>query len=235
MKEGNKSCKRDECNALIDELSRLKEQLRAAEEQLNAYKRAGRHNKAGKPAALYAPNSQEQSFDLSETEGIIAELPREELGHESGRQAFYRSVLSAIGGLSDSGVSSSWAMLLCDFGDRSDRENKATLLHTDKIDGLINASTRQGDVVAYISPGERAIFTQCDAEGHSATTLADRLIKGLNNYKFDQSGQCGEIKCRIGIALYPHDASDVDTLFRYADRALYTALRIDDSYYAFYL
>jgi diguanylate cyclase (GGDEF)-like protein len=64
-----------------------------------------------------------------------------------------------------------------------------------------------------------ALLPDTDAEG--ALVLAEKVRRAVA--EVDIPGNDRAVTASFGIAVFPHDAVDADTLFRSADRALYSA------------
>ncbi|NDU85026.1 MAG: EAL domain-containing protein [Ferrovum sp.] len=82
---------------------------------------------------------------------------------------------------------------------------------------------REGDTVARLGGDE---FTAIIPQLAYGTLLADLAIKIINRLSQPfplGDGQTGYLSASIGITLYPTDASDVSTLLKQADQAMYAA------------
>ncbi|WP_168204845.1 bifunctional diguanylate cyclase/phosphodiesterase [Noviherbaspirillum sp. UKPF54] len=133
-------------------------------------------------------------------------------------------------------ATASVAVLLIDF-DRFKTVNDA--LGHDAGDAFLKTMAvrieevvRQGDTLARIGGDEfAAVLPSCDV--HQASQLAQRLIGiaaspvALNARHFTGSAS-------IGISMYPDDASDFDTLLRYADMAMHQAKAAGRGNYRFF-
>lgn len=91
-----------------------------------------------------------------------------------------------------------------------------------KVAGRFKGALRPGDVVARLGGDEFAVI-QSDSSQHDAVeALALRLVDLLGRaYAFD--GHMINIGASIGVAVFPNDGSEPDTLFKNADLALYRA------------
>lgn len=86
----------------------------------------------------------------------------------------------------------------------------------------INASVRNGDFVGRYGGEEfLAILYECNLE--TATITAERIRKNIANHKFIEGHQKFSVTISIGIAEYPVDGEDAESLLRQADNALYQA------------
>jgi len=84
------------------------------------------------------------------------------------------------------------------------------------------AATREGDLLARLGGDEFAIIARHLAGAESATSIANRIIKALEN-----PIEVGSIRHRvgagIGLALVPDDGTNAEEILRKADIALYRA------------
>ncbi len=85
----------------------------------------------------------------------------------------------------------------------------------------LRAAARSQDVVARFG-GDEFVVLQVGADEAGAASLAERILATLSA-PFSFEGQRLEIGACIGMALYPADGPDADTLLRNADTALYQA------------
>jgi len=86
----------------------------------------------------------------------------------------------------------------------------------------LTKSVRHMDIAARIG-GDEFIVLLTDVEAKaSATIVAQKIIDKLNE-DFNISKQVLNIGASIGVASYPDDAQDLDTLVSYADAAMYEA------------
>lgn len=81
---------------------------------------------------------------------------------------------------------------------------------------------RRSDPIARIGGDEFLILVQNRADESSATIIASRLNKAFRQ-QFVLDGNEVHITVSIGIALYPVDGEDAETLIKNADIAMYTA------------
>jgi diguanylate cyclase (GGDEF)-like protein len=86
----------------------------------------------------------------------------------------------------------------------------------------LRSNLREGDTVARMGGDEFAIIQSSGNQPAAATALAQRLLTAMAQ-PFEVEGQCSAIGISIGIAVYPTDGEDPDTLLRNADTALYRA------------
>ena len=98
-------------------------------------------------------------------------------------------------------------------GDRALRDVAAVLL----------GNTRQGDVVCRLGGDEFALYLPTLTEENIEKKM-DRLLNALV-LTYREEGQEVTIGASAGVALFPDDAADVDSLYTKSDEALYEAKR----------
>ena len=99
--------------------------------------------------------------------------------------------------------------------------------------GRIKLSVRDVDTVARLGGDEfTIILTQFDNKSQ-AMTLAQKLIKEIENAVVIKS-QTIRVSTSIGITFYPGDGHDSSTLIQNADRAMYSAKEMGGSAFKFY-
>ena len=84
------------------------------------------------------------------------------------------------------------------------------------------AQLRQEDTLARLGGDEFVALLECVTQPEIISVVAERVIAELRR-PFSIQGQDVFIGCSIGIAFFPKDAADSETLQRYADLALYRA------------
>ncbi len=93
---------------------------------------------------------------------------------------------------------------------------------------------RKGDIVARLGGDEFALIFMLDrASSAEPTALAGDVMAAFAE-PFDLDGMVEHVDCSVGIALAPRDGSDVNTLLRNADLALYAAKGDGRSTFRFY-
>lgn len=230
-----KNCNRTECADLLEELTLLKQQLQEAEDQLQAVVPESQHSfPFGLEYSAY------DNFDLSNTSEVVEGASSD--GQSKGlfeRYGFYSRIERLVND-AEVGRVESGSLLFCIFTDVAqpniERDETAVRLNElQMIDEVINSCTRAGDLTAFITHYERAVFIPNDPDGAVAGLIAEKLIRATKHYQPPKTLESLSYKCSIGISIFPNDAVNVDTLFRYADRAAYAALKVGDSYYSYYL
>jgi len=87
-----------------------------------------------------------------------------------------------------------------------------------RLGGLV----REGDTVARVGGDEFAILSSEIAHVEDAPEVAERILEGLRRPWVVQ-GQEFHVSTSIGIAMYPSDGDDAESLLRNADTAMYRA------------
>lgn len=93
-----------------------------------------------------------------------------------------------------------------------------------RVARIITKSIRNVDTAARYG-GEEFIVTLPNANCQQAQTVAERIRKAIEKESFEVEGQKEPVKVTIsgGIACYPAQAQDIDSLVFKADQALYAA------------
>jgi len=86
----------------------------------------------------------------------------------------------------------------------------------------LSGALRASDALARLGGDEFGILVTCPSGESAATAVADKLMEALEEPITVQNLPL-VVEASIGIALYPDDGTDVDTLLRAADVAMYTA------------
>ncbi|MDQ6674706.1 MAG: EAL domain-containing protein, partial [Chloroflexota bacterium] len=88
----------------------------------------------------------------------------------------------------------------------------------------VRSVLRASDTVARMGGDEFGVVLPLAANAELASRLAQMLVKTLEQ-PFTLNGHAVSIGASIGIAMYPEHGTDVETLLRHADVAMYTAKR----------
>jgi diguanylate cyclase (GGDEF)-like protein len=86
----------------------------------------------------------------------------------------------------------------------------------------LRENLRESDTVARVGGDEFAIIESSGSQPAAATALAQRLISAISQ-PYELEGPRSLISVSVGVAVYPTDGQDPDTLLRNADIALYRA------------
>jgi diguanylate cyclase (GGDEF)-like protein/PAS domain S-box-containing protein len=97
----------------------------------------------------------------------------------------------------------------------------------------LTSRLRKADIVARIGGDEFAVVLGDVDQGNDVQTICDQLLQVMTE-PYELSGQSSRVTTSIGIAMYPEDGSDVQTLLKHADAAMYRAKESGKNRYAFY-
>ncbi|NFV80467.1 EAL domain-containing protein [Magnetospirillum aberrantis] len=86
----------------------------------------------------------------------------------------------------------------------------------------LTGATRQGDTVARLAGDEFTVILEDVQDPRDAAVVAHKILHMLVE-DFDLAGHVAHISSSIGVALYPVDAGDSQTLIKLADAAMYRA------------
>lgn len=105
---------------------------------------------------------------------------------------------------------------------------------TRKTDSLTRAyAESDGSLVARLGGDEFIILLDEINQNEAAATVATRVLSSLSEtFSLGENEVC--ITASIGIALFPEDAGDGETLLKHADSAMYYAKRSGKHNYSFY-
>lgn len=101
-----------------------------------------------------------------------------------------------------------------------------------QVAGRLTGLLRGGDTVARIGGDEFVVLLSGLKDSSYSTTLAEKIIGALKP-AFQIGEHTVQSSFSIGIAVYPNDGNDVDTLYKKADKAMYRAkAQGKNTYYA---
>ncbi|MBI3445676.1 MAG: EAL domain-containing protein [Magnetospirillum sp.] len=86
----------------------------------------------------------------------------------------------------------------------------------------LTACVRQGDTVARLAGDEFTVILEDIAEPRDGAVVAHKILSVMAE-PFDLQGHEARISSSIGVALYPSDAGDPQSLIKLADTAMYRA------------
>lgn len=102
-----------------------------------------------------------------------------------------------------------------------------------EVAARLQKSLRQADLLARMGGDEFTVILHGDQNQHTAGLVAQHLIDALKP-PYHIHGHHIEIGASIGIAFYPSDSPDVNSLMRLADTAMYAAKNSGRNSYCFY-
>jgi diguanylate cyclase (GGDEF)-like protein/PAS domain S-box-containing protein len=94
-------------------------------------------------------------------------------------------------------------------------------------------SVREGDTVARLGGDEFTIILEGVAKAKAATVISEKLIRAFQT-PFMLDDKVLNISPSIGISLFPDDATDAESLIKYADTAMYHAKSLGRNNFQFY-
>jgi len=97
----------------------------------------------------------------------------------------------------------------------------------------LTSRLRKADIVARVGGDEFAVVVSDVEQGNDVQTICDQLLEVITE-PYELSGQDSRVTTSIGIAMFPEDGSDVQTLLKHADAAMYRAKESGKNRYAFY-
>jgi diguanylate cyclase (GGDEF)-like protein/PAS domain S-box-containing protein len=101
------------------------------------------------------------------------------------------------------------------------------------VAGRIVLCLREGDTVSRLGGDEFVIVLPDVGDGGAAATVAAKVLETLAS-PFQLQGQDVHAGASIGVAMYPADGADADTLMRNADAAMYYAKDLGRANYQFF-
>ncbi len=102
-----------------------------------------------------------------------------------------------------------------------------------EVASRLQSVLRETDFVARLSGDEFCILVDNVGDQYDAADVARRTLESLNQ-PVNLAGQAMRPRCSIGIAYYPDDGEDAQTLLKAADSAMYAAKEEGKHRYAFY-
>ncbi|MGQ0657740.1 MAG: putative bifunctional diguanylate cyclase/phosphodiesterase [Chromatiales bacterium] len=102
------------------------------------------------------------------------------------------------------------------------------LLHA--VGRRLRKTLRDVDIVARQGGDEFIIVVSDIKQSGDTVRVADKLIEAFST-SFDINGHDMSVTCSVGISLYPAHASDIATLLKYADMAMYAAKELGGNGY----
>ncbi|MEJ6000749.1 EAL domain-containing protein [Paucibacter soli] len=97
----------------------------------------------------------------------------------------------------------------------------------------LHARLRDGDTVARYGGDEFVVLLNDLTEPTNVNTICEGILRAMA-LPLELQGQEFQPSLSIGVALYPHDAKDRDSLYKFADMALYRAKELSRGGYRFF-
>jgi diguanylate cyclase (GGDEF)-like protein len=91
-----------------------------------------------------------------------------------------------------------------------------------QVSGRLQEAVRKSDTVARLGGDEFILLLQNITSHQDVDSVADKVIQAISR-PFLIAGQQAQVGTSIGIALYPEDCADPESLLASADKALYKA------------
>lgn len=97
----------------------------------------------------------------------------------------------------------------------------------------VRASLREEDTVARLGGDEFIILVRDICNTESVTEIAEKIVRVVGD-PWHYSDTTYNLTCKMGIALFPDDGQDADTLMKRADMAMYKVKELGKGYYQYY-
>lgn len=97
----------------------------------------------------------------------------------------------------------------------------------------LSGCIRQGDTLARLAGDEFTVILEDLNDFADAASVAHKILRQCNQ-PFSLDGHDIAVSASIGVALYPRDGTDLDTLLRRADQAMYSAKKLGKNNYQFF-
>lgn len=102
-----------------------------------------------------------------------------------------------------------------------------------EVANRLKLSIRESDTVARVGGDEFNIILANITNTEDITTVAQKIIESFNE-NFMIAGHDLHITTSIGIGIYPDDSDEIETIFRYADQAMYKVKEMGRNTFQFY-
>jgi diguanylate cyclase (GGDEF)-like protein/PAS domain S-box-containing protein len=103
-----------------------------------------------------------------------------------------------------------------------------------QIANRLRMKFRGNDIIARLGGDEFTILISDVSDEHHIHNIAEKLISDLASKPLELGGTKLSISTSLGVAIYPKDGLDSDTLLRHADIAMYAAKKSGKSRFAFF-
>jgi len=102
-----------------------------------------------------------------------------------------------------------------------------------KVGERLTSRLRKADVVARVGGDEFAVVLSEVGQDSDVQAICEQLLQVITE-PYALGGHNGHVTASIGIAVFPEDGSDVPTLLKHADAAMYQAKENGKNRYVFY-
>ncbi len=102
-----------------------------------------------------------------------------------------------------------------------------------EVSRRLAGAVRTSDTVSRLGGDEFVVLVEHLQQAEQAAQVADKLLQATNG-QYDIAGHELAVTLSIGIALYPSDGSDAETLLKNADAAMYHAKALGRNNYQFF-
>ena len=101
------------------------------------------------------------------------------------------------------------------------------------VSGRLRTSVRQADTVARMGGDEFVVILPEMQQPGAAARVAEKVLYAIAR-PINVDGHSFQVRASVGVAVYPHDGEDVDTLLKCADVAMYRAKEDGRNIFAFF-
>lgn len=102
------------------------------------------------------------------------------------------------------------------------------------VSSRLRATLRESDLIARLGGDEFAVLLTALDNVDDAASIAAKLVEQISLPYNDLDGLDIQVSPSIGIAIFPRDGTDAETLYRHADAAMYQSKRWGRGKYTFY-
>ncbi|HEX7646271.1 MAG TPA: EAL domain-containing protein [Noviherbaspirillum sp.] len=101
------------------------------------------------------------------------------------------------------------------------------------VGARLRSCMRAADTVARLG-GDEFVIVLCGYQGCEAISDTMRRVVAAVSEPWEVNGLALHVTCSVGIAVYPNDAQDAQTLLRHADSAMYKAKELGRNNFQYY-
>ncbi|WP_100266417.1 sensor domain-containing diguanylate cyclase [Mariprofundus ferrinatatus] len=102
-----------------------------------------------------------------------------------------------------------------------------------EVSRRMQACLRETDLIARYGGDEFTVILTEVSDSEGINNVASKIIHTLQQ-PIEVKGETRSVGCSIGIAIYPDDAEDYESLIRHADKAMYISKRVAGSSFHYY-